>query len=96
MFCHLQARQRSPGPSIVAQAMNPVRVFVNGVALELARGASALDAVALADRKEAEEVAAGRRMITDSRGLAIPASSEVFAGAIFRTVRAKPLARDPE
>jgi hypothetical protein len=76
--------------------MNPVRVFVNGVALELAPGATALDAVALADRREAEEVAAGRRLITDSRGLAIPSHSAVFAGAIFRTIRAKLSAREPE
>jgi hypothetical protein len=69
--------------------MTEVRVFVNGVAIEIAREATALDAVAQADRAEAEDVAAGRRMITDSRGLAVPPRSSVFAGAIFRTVRAK-------
>jgi hypothetical protein len=69
--------------------MSDVRVFVNGVGIEIARESTALDAVARVDRNEAEEVAAGRRMITDSRGLAVPARSEVFAGAIFRTVRAR-------
>lgn len=69
--------------------MSDVRVFVNGVGIEINREATALDAVAQADRAEAEEVAAGRRMITDSRGLAVPPRSAVFAGAIFRTVRAR-------
>jgi hypothetical protein len=69
--------------------MSDVRVFVNGVGIQIAREATALEALAVADRAEAEEVAAGRRMITDSRGLAVPPSSPVFAGAIFRTVRAK-------
>jgi hypothetical protein len=57
--------------------------------MEVPRESTALEAIALADRAEAEAVVAGRRMITDSRGLAVPARSEVFAGAIFRTVRAK-------
>ena len=70
--------------------MSDVRVFVNGVGIEIARDKTALDAVARVDRAEAEEVAAGRRMITDSRGLSLPPRSAVFAGAIFRTVRAKP------
>jgi hypothetical protein len=66
-----------------------VRVFVNGVGLEVESGSTALEALAKVDRPEAEEVAAGRRMITDSRGIAIPARSAVFAGAIFRTVKAR-------
>ena len=76
--------------------MSDVRVFVNGVGLEVSREATALEAVARADRAEAEEVVAGRRMITDSRGLAVPPRSAVFAGAIFRTVRAKPAVGDTE
>lgn len=69
--------------------MSDVRVFINGVGFDVPRGATALEALAKADRPEAEEVIAGRRMITDSRGLAIPPQSEVFGGAIYRTVRAK-------
>jgi hypothetical protein len=76
--------------------MSDVRVFVNGVGIEIPRDATAIEAVARADRSEAEEVAAGRRMITDSRGLAVPARSAVFAGAIFRTVRAKASAGEGE
>jgi hypothetical protein len=72
--------------------MSDVRVFVNGVGLDIPKDATALDAIALADRAEAEEVAAGRRMITDSRGLTVPPRSGVFGGAIFRTVRARPSA----
>ena len=75
--------------------MNAVRVFVNGAALEIAAGATALDAVAMADAEEARQVQDGHRMITDSRGLAITPGSPVFGGAIFRTVRAKPALDDP-
>ncbi|HYV96875.1 MAG TPA: hypothetical protein VE967_05425 [Gemmatimonadaceae bacterium] len=67
--------------------MAGVRVFVNGKALECEPGATALDAVAQADRKEAEEVHSGRRMIVDSRGIAVSPYEPVFAGAIFRTLR---------
>ncbi len=70
-------------------AVRQLRVFVNGLGLEVPPGSTALEAVARADRPEAQEVAAGRRMIVDSRGLAVPAASPAFAGAIFRTVRAR-------
>lgn len=70
--------------------MPTVRVFVNGVGVDAPTGATAVAALALVDRPEAEEVAAGRRAITDSRGIVVPPGSTVFAGAIFRTVRAKP------
>ena len=75
--------------------MNAIRVFVNGVPLEIAAGATALDAVAMADADEARKVKAGQRLITDSRGLAIAPGSPVFGGAIFRTVRARPAPDDP-
>jgi hypothetical protein len=68
---------------------NAVRVFVNGTAVNAPAGGTALDALALADPAEAEAVASGSRIITDSRGIAVPAATPVFAGAIFRTVRSQ-------
>jgi hypothetical protein len=76
--------------------VSEVRVFVNGVGIDIGRESTALDALAKADRAEAEEVRAGGRMITDSRGLSVPPRSAVFAGAIFRTVRAKPSTEEVE
>ena len=64
------------------------RVFVNGAALELERGATALDAVRAADPAAADAVAAGARVITDSRGLPADPAAPAFAGAIYRVVRA--------
>ena len=47
------------------------RAFVNGTAVEVAHGATALDAVRAADTTAADEVAAGTRAVADSRGLVI-------------------------
>lgn len=72
--------------------MNDIRVFVNGVAVDVPAGATALDAVRAADAGEAGEAAEvvdGRRSITDSRGLPADPASAAYAGAIYRTVRAR-------
>jgi hypothetical protein len=74
--------------------MKSVRVFINGSGLEVAADATALEAVTLADREDGEGVRTGRRVITDSRGLAVLPGSPVFGGAIFRTVRTKPDSRE--
>ena len=74
--------------------MSAVRVFVNGASLEVAADATALEALSLADREDAREVEAGRRIITDSRGLGVAPGSPVFGGAIFRTARARPAPDD--
>ena len=66
---------------------DPLRVFVNGVPVELPRGATALDAVRAADPAAAAAVAAGERVITDSRGLPEDPAAAAFAGAIYRVVR---------
>jgi hypothetical protein len=63
-----------------------VRVFVNAAGLDLPAGATALDAVRAWNDAEASAVAAGTRVITDSRGLPVAASSAVYPGAIFRLV----------
>lgn len=72
-----------------------VRVFVNGTGLDLPDSATALDAVRAADSEEGAGVAAGARAISDSRGLLIKPAERVYAGAIYRTIRAKrPLSTD--
>ena len=69
--------------------MSTLRVFVNGRPVDVWTGATALDAVRAADAVEAEAIVAGQRVIHDSRGLPAAPDSAAFAGAIYRTVRAK-------
>jgi hypothetical protein len=69
-----------------------IRVFVNGRGLDLAGDATALGALRASDPDEAEAVDRGERAITDSRGLPVEPDDRVFAGAIYRTVRARPTA----
>ena len=69
--------------------MSMVRVFVNGRGVDAPQDGTALDAVRIADPAEAEEVAAGRRALTDSRGLPAQPDAPVYAGAIFRVVSAR-------
>ena len=66
--------------------MNTIRVFVNAAPIDAPSGASALDCVRLWNASEADEVAQGKRAITDSRGLEVDAASPTSAGSIFRTV----------
>ena len=63
-----------------------VRVFVNAKPVDVAVGATALDCVRAFQADEADAVARGRRLITDSRGLPIADSSPARAGSIYRTV----------
>lgn len=65
------------------------RVYVNGRGVDAPRGSSALDAVRLVDAAEADAIAAGHRALADSRGLPLDATSEVFGGAIYRTVSSR-------
>ena len=69
--------------------MPDVRVFINGRGLDVSREATALDALQAADPGEAAAVTGGERSITDSRGLPVDVTTPVFAGAIYRTVRAR-------
>jgi hypothetical protein len=69
-----------------------LRVFVNGRGHDVPLGATALDAVRVADHEEATAITAGTRGITDSRGLPVAPSTATYAGAIYRTVRARPTA----
>ena len=63
-----------------------VRVFVNGRGYDVPAGATALDAVRLADSVEGDGVSTGSRVIVDSRGLAVTAATPVYAGVIYRVV----------
>jgi hypothetical protein len=74
-----------------------LRAFVNGAAVEVAHGATVLDAVRAADPAAADEIAAGTRAIADSRGLVIDASTPATGGAVLRVVSARAKrAGDPE
>ena len=62
------------------------RVFVNAAGVDVPSGTTALDAVRAWDAAAAAEVVGGRRLITDSRGLPLDASSVMSAGSIIRLV----------
>lgn len=68
-----------------------LRVFVNGTALLVPHGATALDAVRLLDPALADAVATGERATTDSRGLPVAADGAVSGGAVYRVVSARVL-----
>lgn len=63
-----------------------VRVFVNAAGVDVPAGSTALDAVRSWNADAASEVAAGARLITDSRGLPIDADTAVVGGSIFRLI----------
>ncbi len=66
--------------------MTTIRVFVNAAPIDAPPGSSALDCVRIWNATEADEIAQGKRAITDSRGLEVDAASSTSAGSIFRTV----------
>ena len=63
-----------------------VRVFVNGKGLDAPAGGTALDAVSVHSAADAARVARGELVVTDSRGLPVPADTALFNGALFRLV----------
>jgi hypothetical protein len=63
-----------------------VRVFVNGAGYDAPAGGTALDAIALHGAADAERVRAGSLLVTDSRGLPVPAETPLFNGAVLRLV----------
>jgi hypothetical protein len=63
-----------------------VRVFVNGSSVDVPAGSVALDAVLAWNAGAAGDVTAGTRLITDSRGLPIDASTPMSAGSILRLI----------
>jgi hypothetical protein len=62
------------------------RVFVNGLGYDAPSGGTVLDAVAVHASSDADAVRAGRLVITDSRGLPIPADTPLHNGAVLRLI----------
>jgi hypothetical protein len=69
--------------------MRLVPVFVNGARVEVPADAPVLDAVRRWDAEAARDVEAGRRGLTDGRGLPCDPSAPLAAGAIVRVLRAR-------
>ncbi|CAN5375018.1 hypothetical protein BH23GEM2_BH23GEM2_13630 [soil metagenome] len=66
-----------------------VRVYVNGDPVDVAKNATAFDAIAEWNPAVAAEIHSGLRLVVDNRGLATPADSPVYGGAIFRIVSSR-------
>lgn len=66
-----------------------MRVYVNSTGLDVPSGATALDAVRAWNAEAADDVALGRRVIADSRGLAAAPDSPARGGAIYRVLPAR-------
>lgn len=63
-----------------------IRAYVNGRGVDVPAGATAIDAVRAMDSAEADQVLAGARVLTDSRGLPLEPSTVLVAGSIVRIV----------
>lgn len=63
-----------------------IRAYVNGRGVEVPAGASAIDAVRAWDGAVADQVVAGDRALTDSRGLPLEPSAAIVTGSIVRIV----------
>jgi hypothetical protein len=66
-----------------------MRVYVNATALDLPEGSTALDAVRAWDTAAADAVAAGAKVLADSRGLPASPDTPLHGGAIFRVLPAR-------
>ncbi len=66
-----------------------VRVYVNSRPVEAPDAGNVLDAVRALDAELADQVAAGTRVVTDSRGLPVEATTPLVVGSIFRVVHAR-------
>ncbi|HEX6052341.1 MAG TPA: hypothetical protein VFZ21_23910 [Gemmatimonadaceae bacterium] len=66
-----------------------MRVYVNAVALDLPDGSTALDAVRAWSAPAADAVAAGEKVLADSRGLPASPDTPLHGGAIFRVLPAR-------
>ncbi|MFN8571142.1 MAG: hypothetical protein U0132_03735 [Gemmatimonadaceae bacterium] len=73
-----------------------LRVYVNSRPVEAPDGGCVLDAVRALDPELATEVAAGARVVTDSRGLPVEAAAPVIVGSILRVVHAKTVGESPD
>lgn len=73
-----------------------VRIYINAKPVDVISTATALEAVEQWDSTQAIAIRSGERMITDSRGIPTTADAPVHNGAIFRIVRARQAAEDPD
>lgn len=63
-----------------------MRVFVNAVALEVAKGADVRAAVRALDPELERKVAGGAAHVTDARGIEVPPDGALAEGSILRVV----------
>ena len=70
-----------------------VRVYINGRGVDVAAGATTLDAVRTFDPATAALLQQGDRALADSRGLPIGSDVTVYAGLILRVISGR---RRPE
>ncbi|MFI5232948.1 MAG: hypothetical protein ACHQSE_10615 [Gemmatimonadales bacterium] len=68
-----------------------LRVFVNGTGLSVPHGSTVGDAVRALSAAEADEVTAGTRAATDSRGLPVAVDAPVTGGMVLRVVSSRAL-----
>ena len=86
--------ERAAPPAADAPSPRPLRVYVNERGVDVPPGATALDAARAHDPGEGDAVAAGTRLLTDSRGLPVDPASAAYGGAIYRLVPARRPAAD--
>ena len=70
----------------MSDSSDSIRAYVNGRGVDVPAGASAIDAVRAWDSAAADQVIAGDRALTDSRGLPMEPSTVIVAGSIVRLV----------
>ena len=73
-----------------------IRAYVNGRGVDVPAGASAIDAVRAWDNEAADQVLAGDRALTDSRGLPLDPSAVLAGGSIIRIVSGRRRGATPE
>ena len=68
-----------------------MRVFVNGNGVMVPHGSTVADAVRAFSAADADEIVAGTRAATDSRGLPISPDAALAGGSVLRVVSARAL-----
>lgn len=64
----------------------PIRVFINGTAVDVEPGMSVRGALRAHDAALAERYAAGAALVTDGRGIEVKGDDRLSAGSILRVV----------
>ena len=79
-----------PSTAALGFVMVSLRAYVNGAAVIVPPGGTALDAVRAADPTAADAVERQELVITDSRGLPTDPKTPAAMGSIFRLIPARP------